>query len=90
MSQPTRKRQHQQSPAPPPVKEEQQEQEEGTHSIGAAISASGQCSSSSNFGDNNTIGPAVAGGNGGDDIDMNQLKLKMAAVEVYFKIYYEK
>jgi hypothetical protein len=77
MSQPTRKRQHQQSP--PAVKEEQQEQEEITQSIGAGIS--GQCSSS-NFGDNNTIGTAVAGGNGGDD--MNQMKLKIAALEVYF------
>jgi hypothetical protein len=54
------------------VKEEQQE-EENTHSnsigVGAGISAS-QCSSSSN---------AAGGGNGGD---MNELRLKMAALEV--------
>jgi hypothetical protein len=76
MDQPTRKRQHQQSP--PAVKEEQQE--EGTHSIAVGINGNpNQCSSSSNCAISNTIGNA-AGGNGGDDI--NELKLKMAAIEV--------
>jgi hypothetical protein len=79
MSQSTRKRQHQQhSPA---VKEEQQEHEVDTHLNGAAAGISASQSSLSNFeNSNNTIGSAVDGGNGGDDI--NGLKVKMAALEV--------
>jgi hypothetical protein len=58
------------------VKEEPQEVED-THSNGAGISASQ--SSSSNCANCNTIGTA-AGGNGG--VDIKELKLKMAALEV--------
>jgi hypothetical protein len=74
MSQPSRKRQHQQQQQSPPAEEE----EIHSNSIGAGISAASHCSSS-NLEDSNTIGNA-AGGNGGDD--MNELKMKMAALEV--------
>jgi hypothetical protein len=80
MNQPNRKRQHQLSP--PRVKEEPQEQGEGTNSIGAGINCNAsQCSLSSNCAYNNTIGTAAAGGNGAGN-DINELKLKMAAIEV--------
>jgi hypothetical protein len=81
MSQLNRKRQYRQQ-SPPAVKEELQEQEEeGTHSIAVGINGNpNQCSSSSNCANSNTIGNAAGGNNGGDDI--NELKLKMAAIEV--------
>jgi hypothetical protein len=79
MSQPTRKRQHQKQ-SPPLVKEEQPEEADTQSSIGAAgISVSQSCSS--NFENSNTIGIGPDAGN--DDI--NQLKLKVAALEVIKK-----
>jgi hypothetical protein len=81
MSQPNRKRRNWQSS--PTVKEEQQEQEEEgttqTHSFGARINGNASQCSSSNLEDSNTNNIA-GGGNGSDDI--NELKIKMAALEV--------